>query len=835
MPSASPSDVPKYTVVVFTDIVDSTKIESDIGTTEYAKLLKWHNQIIEREVLACKGLALKHTGDGYLCLFDNVINGLLFALLANKAIHNESWNTTPIEIRCGINSGEALFITMANKDDVAGQVVVRAARVMSLANKGQILLSDNAHNDAQQYISQLYKMLNLSDTRVFQWRDHKTITLKGLEPQRIWEFAYSDSVRQSIGPKNFTRAHYITAATVLSMLFVFIAFQWRHNTNLITQNKQLAEEQAKTRDALQDLFKEHQSLLNERKNTKAVLEFVTDDVLTRFTPVYFPNPDTRKEVLSKLLAAVPSLSDTRFESDPLIKSQLLTRLAMIFSANEDHVTALRIAESAYKLSCHDLSDVSVITEAQSEASGIYASELSLSGDTDTGLKIAKSNFTLCAHTFGDESRTTIEAAIVYCFALSRTNNPRDFEESEQKYTLWIPRAEKVLGSNHPDYLSFLNNKALLFEAMNKLADAMNLYQLLMLETRRSFGESHPFSITATGNYGKILYQMKYFSSSEIYLKNCIDHCRLLFGYESPQTLRWLPIYSDVLLKFCKDKEKDKAYLDLSIELSKSVWMRSKAILPEESDDRIAALKAYADALEEGKMYEQSDPLYQQWESLVKQYKSKSNKFLDFEVDFENALRFYRRGGKGVAMSRDSLSSTTRRCSAAFGPDDPRSRKMSEEYGGLLLDLAQKSSGETRQMELSQAEEQFRDYLSWQKKQKGGDSSYETMMAYRYLGLTLGREQKYKDSGDCHEAALNIAVGHFSENLVITPLIQTWLASLEDQGKSADFVKQEYEKYVPYMRIGVSPASMLAVDSVQAFLRPIIDGLNGPKDKPDRSK
>ena len=80
---------------------------------------------------------------------------------------------TPICIRVGINAGEPI----EEDDDLYGSAVNQAARVMSLADGGQILVTDTVRN--------------LVAGKDYRFSDHGTHDLKGFEEvARLFEVAW---------------------------------------------------------------------------------------------------------------------------------------------------------------------------------------------------------------------------------------------------------------------------------------------------------------------------------------------------------------------------------------------------------------------------------------------------------------------------------------------------------------------------------------------------------------------------------------------------------------------------------------------------------------------
>lgn len=118
--------------VLFTDIVDSTRTASRLGDVAWRSLVAEHNNRVRREIERFRGREVKTTGDGLLVLFDSAAAGIRAGLGMAAAMAELG-----LEIRVGLHSGEVELTA----SDVRGIAVHAAARVMSAAGAGEVLVS----------------------------------------------------------------------------------------------------------------------------------------------------------------------------------------------------------------------------------------------------------------------------------------------------------------------------------------------------------------------------------------------------------------------------------------------------------------------------------------------------------------------------------------------------------------------------------------------------------------------------------------------------------------------------------------------------------------------
>ena len=118
--------------VLFTDIVDSTRLAAEAGDRRWRELLDAHDEISAREVERFRGRRVKTTGDGMLAVFDGPARGVRCAQAVLDGLAE-----LRVEIRAGLHVGECEL----RGDDVGGLAVHIGARIAGLAKPSEILVS----------------------------------------------------------------------------------------------------------------------------------------------------------------------------------------------------------------------------------------------------------------------------------------------------------------------------------------------------------------------------------------------------------------------------------------------------------------------------------------------------------------------------------------------------------------------------------------------------------------------------------------------------------------------------------------------------------------------
>ena len=135
---ASVSGVPSGTVtLLFTDVKGSTRLW-DAERKAMAAALRRHDEIMREAIEQAGGYVFKTVGDAFCAAFSTVRAGLDAALAAQRELAAQAWPTSePIVVRMGLHAG----VCEERDGDYFGPAVNRAARLLSVASGGQVLVS----------------------------------------------------------------------------------------------------------------------------------------------------------------------------------------------------------------------------------------------------------------------------------------------------------------------------------------------------------------------------------------------------------------------------------------------------------------------------------------------------------------------------------------------------------------------------------------------------------------------------------------------------------------------------------------------------------------------
>jgi class 3 adenylate cyclase len=161
--------------IFFSDIENSTALNSELGDEEWVKLLAAHDRLLHTYVEKHRGLIVKSQGDGYMVAFSTPELALGASLdiqraLSAKRQRSRRLRRTPIRVRIGLHTGTAI----EKEGDFFGRNVAMAARVAAMADGGEILVSSDIAEA-------------LADSGSFVFTEEDTVEFKGLPGEhRLW-------------------------------------------------------------------------------------------------------------------------------------------------------------------------------------------------------------------------------------------------------------------------------------------------------------------------------------------------------------------------------------------------------------------------------------------------------------------------------------------------------------------------------------------------------------------------------------------------------------------------------------------------------------------------
>ncbi|MCK5009069.1 MAG: hypothetical protein KAS98_01195, partial [Deltaproteobacteria bacterium] len=135
--------------IMFTDIEGSTTYFESRGDINGISMVFRHNELLFPVIEHHQGTVIKTIGDSIMASFPDALHGVKSAIEMQQTLssHNAKHQVQDlIQIRIGLNGGRGIV----ENRDIFGDVVNLAARIESLAEPGQILISQTVYEAVKQ-------------------------------------------------------------------------------------------------------------------------------------------------------------------------------------------------------------------------------------------------------------------------------------------------------------------------------------------------------------------------------------------------------------------------------------------------------------------------------------------------------------------------------------------------------------------------------------------------------------------------------------------------------------------------------------------------------------
>ncbi len=135
--------------LMFTDVVDSTKLVEAVGDEAWERLLDWHDRTLRTTFAAHRGTEVQWTGDGFLVEFAVAGSAIDCAMDVQRTLadHRREHGFAP-EVRLGLHATEAT----RRGTSYLGRGVHLAARIGAAAGPGEILVSTDSLRGARRSV-----------------------------------------------------------------------------------------------------------------------------------------------------------------------------------------------------------------------------------------------------------------------------------------------------------------------------------------------------------------------------------------------------------------------------------------------------------------------------------------------------------------------------------------------------------------------------------------------------------------------------------------------------------------------------------------------------------
>ncbi len=139
----------EHAAILFTDIKGSTQMYSDLGDARAFALVRDHFRLLFSVIDEFGGVPVKTIGDAIMGVFYSRHVALDCTLEAQKRLqeyYGKQDRENKIEVKMGLHTGTTIVVTLNDRVDYFGNTVNTAARIQSVANPEEIVVSEPVLN-----------------------------------------------------------------------------------------------------------------------------------------------------------------------------------------------------------------------------------------------------------------------------------------------------------------------------------------------------------------------------------------------------------------------------------------------------------------------------------------------------------------------------------------------------------------------------------------------------------------------------------------------------------------------------------------------------------------
>jgi predicted ATPase/class 3 adenylate cyclase len=149
---------------LFTDIQGSTELVQRLELDRWQEILDAHHRLLREQWSTHDGHEVKTEGDAFFVVFDQAPDAVAACAAAQRSLAAYAWPAdAPIRVRMGLHAGEAHVVA---ESDYIGVDVHRAARIVSAAHGGQVVVSESTRSLAAGDLPEGVSLIDLGEHRL---------------------------------------------------------------------------------------------------------------------------------------------------------------------------------------------------------------------------------------------------------------------------------------------------------------------------------------------------------------------------------------------------------------------------------------------------------------------------------------------------------------------------------------------------------------------------------------------------------------------------------------------------------------------------------------------
>jgi class 3 adenylate cyclase len=135
--------------ILFTDLVDSTRMYREIGDATAFGLVMNHFDVLRETILAEEGAIVKTIGDAVMAVFRQPLSALCVMARAQHILANPPEGKRPLYLKASIHTGPSIAVTLNERLDYFGSTINVAARLEKFSRGQDIIISQATYADPE--------------------------------------------------------------------------------------------------------------------------------------------------------------------------------------------------------------------------------------------------------------------------------------------------------------------------------------------------------------------------------------------------------------------------------------------------------------------------------------------------------------------------------------------------------------------------------------------------------------------------------------------------------------------------------------------------------------
>jgi serine/threonine protein kinase/tetratricopeptide (TPR) repeat protein len=293
------------------------------------------------------------------------------------------------------------------------------------------------------------------------------------------------------------------------------------------------------------------------------------------------------------------------------------------------------------------------------------------GRADLALPHADTALALRRRMLGEDHPDTISSLNNYAAvltSLSRSN------EAESLFKEALDRSRRVQGDDSPDTISALNNYAEALWLRERVAEAEPLFTEALERRRRVLGEDHPDTMRSLGNLAAVRWSLGRAAEAESLYKQVLEHQRRGLGEDHPNTIQSLSNYAAVLHSLGRTADAEPLF--------KQALARSRRVLGDDHPHTIERISNYAGLLRALGRFAEAEPYFQEAYERARRVLGEDQPLTIAALrGYARALLGQGRASEAEPIARQAVAKAA--ANSSLGPKHERTKSFAQTHAECL--------------------------------------------------------------------------------------------------------------------------------------------------------